>query len=414
MSQVRPFRALRPAEGKAEQVISLPYDVMNRAEAAAMAEGNPCSFLHICRSEIDLPEEDAYAPVVYQKAKENLGTYEADGILNQDPAPYYYIYREVMDGRPQTGIVACVSVDDYENNIIKKHELTRAEKEQDRINHFDACDANTEPVFLTYRDNDAVGEIIAKVVATKPVYDLVSSDGIGHTLWVVDDAQDIAQIQEGFKNVPYLYIADGHHRSASAFRVAKKRRAEHPDYTGEEEFNFFMAVIFPESELLVMDYNRVVKDLNGKTEEEFMAAVREAGFELEAMGTDAYRPSKKHEFSMFMNGVWYKLTATDAIVPQDDVIGSLDVSVLQNNLLAPILGIGDPRTDKRIDFVGGIRGLGELERRVNSDMKLAIAVYPVSVEDLMEVADQGLTMPPKSTWFEPKLGSGLFVHKLTD
>lgn len=413
MSIVRPFKAIRPGEGYAEKIISLPYDVMNRKEAAQMAEGNPYSFLHICRAEIDLPQqENPYDISVYEKAKSNIADNLANGVFVQEEKPALYVYRQVMDGRVQTGIVACVSVDEYQNNTIKKHEFTRVEKELDRINHFDVCDTNTEPVFLTYRDDKRLRTIIEGFAANnKPVYDLVSEDGIGHTLWVIDDEEIIANITELFGEIPALYIADGHHRSASACKVGLKRREENPDYTGEEEFNFFMAAIFPDNDLKIFDYNRVVKDLNGNTAEEFIAKIEAAGFIVEEKGEEVYTPEAKHVFSMYLDNKWYKLTAKEEIIP-NHVIDSLDVAILQNNVLDPILDIKDPRTDKRIDFVGGIRGLGELKRRADDDMIVAFAIYAVDVDDLLRVADNDMVMPPKSTWFEPKLGSGLFLHSL--
>lgn len=413
MAIVRPFKAIRPDREYADKVISLPYDVMNRKEAADMAAGNPYSFLHICRSEIDLPDQDdPYDTKVYEKAKSNIEDNLEKGVFVQDETPIFYIYRQIMEGRVQTGIVATVSVDEYQNNVIKKHEFTRVEKELDRINHFDICDANTEPVFLTYRDDKRIRILTEGWAGSRePEYDIVTDDGIRHILWLVDDPQLIENISQLFEEVPALYIADGHHRSASACKVGLKRREEHPDYTGDEEFNFFMAVIFPDEDLHIFDYNRVVKDLNGNTAAEFLAAVEAAGFEIEKKGREEYRPEGKHVFGMFLEGFWYKITATDKIVP-DHVIDSLDVAILQNNVLGPVLGIEDPRTDKRIDFVGGIRGLGELERRCRDDMKVAFAVYPVEIEDLLRVSDNDMVMPPKSTWFEPKLGSGLFVHQL--
>lgn len=413
MATLRPFRAIRPDAELASQVISLPYDVMNRKEAAKMAEGNPYSFLHICRSEIDLPdEENPYDRSVYEKAKANIEERLEKGIFVKEDKPALYIYRQIMDGRVQTGIVGCVSVDEYQNNIIKKHEFTRVEKELDRINHFDVCDTNTEPVFLTYRDDKRIRMIIEGFIANNdPAYDIISEDGIGHTLWVIDDEAILDNIVELFGEIPALYIADGHHRSASACKVGLRRREENPDYTGDEEFNFFMAVIFPDNDLKIFDYNRVVKDLNGNSKENFLKKIEDAGFEIEEMGSEIYHPERKHVFSMYLEGKWYKLTAKADIIP-NHVIDSLDVAILQNNLLHPILGIEDPRTDKRIDFVGGIRGLGELERRAEDDMKVGFAVYPVDVEDLLNVADNNMVMPPKSTWFEPKLGSGLFLHGL--
>ncbi len=413
MATVKPFKAIRPDAKYADKVISLPYDVMNRREAAEMADGNPYSFLHICRAEIDLPEqEDAYDRSVYEKARDNIAERLENGVFVQEEKPALYIYRQIMDGRVQTGIVGCVAVDEYQNNTIKKHEFTRVEKEKDRINHFDVCDADTEPVFLTYRDDKRIRSIMEGYVANhEPEYDITSEDGIQHTLWVIDDPEIVAGLTGLFDEIPALYIADGHHRSASACKVGLKRREEHPDYTGDEEFNFFMAVIFPDNDLKIFDYNRVVKDLNGNSREEFLEKIKEAGFDVEEKGSDIYHPEGKHIFSMFLDGKWYKLTAKDSIIP-DHVTESLDVAVLQNSLLHPILGIEDPRTDKRIDFVGGIRGLEELEKRVNDDMEVAFAVYPVDVNDLLRVADNNMVMPPKSTWFEPKLGSGLFLHSL--
>lgn len=413
MAIVRPFKAIRPGREYADKVISLPYDVMNRKEATEMAADNPYSFLHICRSEIDLPDQaDPYDAKVYEKAKSNIADNMEKGVFVQDETPIFYIYRQIMEGRIQTGIVATVSVDEYQNNIIKKHEFTRVEKELDRINHFDICNANTEPVFLTYRDDKRIRTLTDDWTDSRePEYDIITDDGIRHILWLVDDSEVIETISNLFGEVPALYIADGHHRSASACKVGLKRREEHPDYTGDEEFNFFMAVIFPDEDLHIFDYNRVVKDLNGNTAEEFITALENAGFEVENKGREPYRPEGKHIFGMFLEGVWYKITAKDKIIP-DHVIESLDVAILQNNVLRPVLGIEDPRTDKRIDFVGGIRGLGELERRCMDDMKVAFAVYPVEIEDLLRVSDNDMVMPPKSTWFEPKLGSGLFVHQL--
>ena len=415
MATVRPFKAIRPEKEYAERVISLPYDVMNRQEAAEMAKGNPYSFLHICRSEIDLPDQpDPYDRSVYEKARDNIAGYLADGVMKQEEKPAIYVYREIMDGRVQTGIVACVSVDEYQNNTIKKHEFTRVEKEQDRINHFDVCDADTEPVFLTYRDDKRIRSIVEGFAAgNDPVYDITADDGIRHILWVIDDDGIIENLVSLFDEIPALYIADGHHRSASACKVGLKRREENPDYTGDEEFNYFMAAIFPGDDLRIFDYNRVVKDLNGNSSEEFIQKIEDAGFDVTDKGTEIYRPERKHVFSMYLDGRWYELAAKDEIIP-DHVIDSLDVAILQNNVLSPILGIDDPRTDKRIDFVGGIRGLEELEKRANTDMKVAFAVYPVDVEDLLRVADADMVMPPKSTWFEPKLASGLFMHSLKD
>lgn len=414
MAIVRPFKALRPDPQYAENVVSLPYDVMNRQEAAEMAKDNPFSYLHVCRAEIDLPQqENPYDPSVYEKAKENLKAFADNGVFIREDAPAFYIYRQIMDGRVQTGIVGCASIDDYQNNIIKKHELTRHEKEIDRINHFDVCNADTEPVFFTYKKNERINEIVSNFTDNnRPVYDIVSSDGVAHILWVVKDQAICREISQLFAGIDYLYIADGHHRSASAVKVGLKRREEHPGYTGEEEFNYFMAVIFPDEDLKIFDYNRVVKDLNGYSEDILFQSIAQ-NFDLYRPGPKGpYAPEERHTFGMFVGGNWYKLVAKKGTFDENDPIASLDVSILQNNLLGPILGIGDPRTDKRIDFVGGIRGLKELERRATTDMQIAFSLYPVTIGELIAVADAGLLMPPKSTWFEPKLGSGLFVHEL--
>lgn len=415
MATVRPFRAVRPAADLAAKVVSLPYDVMNRKEAAAMAEGNPFSFLHICRSEIDLPElEDPYDRRVYEKARENIHRFLAAGTFLQEEEPVFYLYRQEMEGRGQAGIVGCVSVDEYNDDVIKKHEFTRVEKEIDRINHFDVCDANTEPVFLTYRNKAELTALMEKIMERDSVlFDFVSGDGIRHQLWKIDQDEEIQEIRKTFDAIPSLYIADGHHRSASACKVGMKRREENPSWTGEEEFNFFMAVIFPDDQLRVFDYNRVLKDLNGHSTAEFLSLLEKAGFRVELLGGEPVYPEKKHVFTMFLEGSWYRLTLTEERVP-DDIIGSLDVSLLQNLVLEPIFGIHDPRTDKRIDFIGGIRGLKELEHRASSDMKVAFAVYPVEISDLFRVSEADQVMPPKSTWFEPKLGSGLFLHLLSD
>lgn len=412
MAIVRPFRAVRPAKEYADKVVSLPYDVMNREEAARMAEGNPYSFLRICRSEIDLPDEaNPYSESVYNKARSNIEGYLVDEILIKDEKPMLYIYKQVMNGRTQTGIVGCVSVNDYLNNVIKKHEFTRVEKELDRINHFDVCNANTEPVFLTYREDKRLKTMIEGWIAShNPEYDFLTEDGIGHSLWTVTDDDVIHSITKLFNEIDSLYIADGHHRSASAVKVGLKRRKENPDYLGDEEFNYFMAVIFPDNDLKIYDYNRVVKDLNGLSKEMFLNRIAEK-FDI-SPEKGLYTPEAKHYFGMYIDKQWYKLIAKSNIIEEADIIKSLDVSILQDNLLSPILGIEDPRTDKRIDFVGGIRGLEELEKRVEEDMAVAFAIYPVTIEDLLKVSDNEMVMPPKSTWFEPKLGSGLFIHEL--
>lgn len=415
MAVVKPFKGLRPKNQEvAESMISLPYDVMNRQEAKEMAGDNEYSFLKIVRSEINLPDSaDAYAREIYEKAKEVLNDWTEKGILVEDDKPVFYIYRQIMEGRAQTGLVGCTSIDDYMNDIIKKHEFTRKEKELDRINHFDITDANTEPVFLTYKKNNRINEIITSwIEKNEAEYDVVTEDGIEHIVWVLSDQALVEEISQLFAGIKYLYIADGHHRSASAVAAGKKRREENPNYSGEEEFNRFLAVIFPDEDLYVMDYNRVVKDLNGNSSTEFLAKVKEK-FEVTEAASSPYKPGRKHEYGMFLDDKWYILSSKEGTYPQNDPVLSLDSAILQNNLLAPILGIEDPRTDKRIDFIGGIRGLEELERRVGKDMKVAFALYPVTIDDLMGVADAGHVMPPKSTWFEPKLRSGLFVHKLS-
>ncbi len=411
MAVIRKFKAIRPTSKMAEAVAALPYDVVNSEEAREMTKDKPYSFLHVDKAEIDLPVgTDIYSPQVYAKAKENLDKLVSDGILVQDNKPMLYVYELTMDGRSQTGLVACTSIDEYLNGIIKKHELTREDKEQDRIRHVDICNANTGPIFLAYRTVDEISAIIENVKKNAPVYDFTAEDGIKHRAWVIDNDETANKLIELFKAVPNLYIADGHHRNASAAKVGLKRRAEHPDYTGDEEFNYYLAVIFPSDQLKIMDYNRVVKDLNGMTSEEFMNKLAEKFDIHEADGRA--KPEKQYDFGMYLDKKWYMLTAKENLRVNDAVAG-LDVSILQDNVLIPILGIGDIRTDKRIDFVGGIRGLGELERRVDSgEMKVAFAMYPTSIDQLMTIADENKIMPPKSTWFEPKLRSGLFIHSL--
>ncbi len=417
MSVVRPFRAIRPVSALANNVAALPYDVMDSNEARVMVEGNPYSFLHIDKAEIDLdPAIDLYDARVYEKARDNLYKMIADGVFVQDESPCLYIYKQVMNGRAQIGIVGCASIDDYINNVIKKHELTRADKEQDRINHVDYCDANTGPIFLTYRAKETINKLVNDTMAAKaPVYDFVSDDAIGHTVWVIDDPAVIKAISADFAAIDNLYIADGHHRSASAVRVGLKRREANPDYNGEEEFNYFLSVIFPDDQLYIMDYNRIVWDLNGNSKEEFLQKISEKFTVTPYTGTGALKPEKKHTFGMYLDGTWMLLEAKDGTYDVSDPVARLDVSILQNNLLHPILGIGDPRTDKRIDFVGGIRGLNTLAERVDDgSMAVSFSMYPTTMDDLMDIADAGAIMPPKSTWFEPKLRSGLFIHKLSD
>lgn len=412
MADIRPFPAIRPAKGKEEMIAALPYDVYSRAEAREAVKDRPLSFLRIDRAETQLPEDvDLYDGRVYEKARELLWSMVERGDFVQDGAPCYYLYELTMNGRSQTGIVACASVDDYLENRIKKHENTRREKEEDRVRHVDVCDAQTGPIFLAYRREETLKRLTAQEKQKEPLFDFVSEDGIRHRGWKISGSEEIAAIRSAFQRMDALYIADGHHRAASAVRVGVKRREEHPGYTGEEEFNYFLSVIFPDDELMIMDYNRVVKDLNGLTPEQFLDRVREV-FEVRKLEKAAH-PEKKGEVTLFLEDQWYLLTLKPAYENTDPVEG-LDVSVLQKQILAPVLGIQDPKTDKRIDFVGGIRGLSELERRVHTDMKAAFAMYPTSIGELFAVADAGLLMPPKSTWFEPKLRSGLFIHSLKD
>ena len=411
MAEIKPFAAYRPAPGMESRIAALPYDVYNREEATREVLKNPDSFLAIDRAETGLgTETDTYAPEVYERAEQLLRYRIAEGYFIKEEEPCFYLYQQIFEGRAQTGIVACASIDDYCNNVIKKHENTRADKEQDRIRHVDQCNMQTGPIFLAYRNNDSLRNIIARVRESEPVYDFVSEDGVGHRVWLIDDVQSIQQIQESFHKISSIYIADGHHRCASAVKVGLMRREAHPDYTGQEEYNYFLSVLFPDEELRIMDYNRVVKDLNGYTPEAFLKKIGES-FLVEKKGLSPCRPERKGTFGMYLEGEWYQLTAKESILTDDPVEG-LDVSLLQRNLLEPVLGIGDPKTDKRIDFVGGIRGLEELERRVKTDMKVAFSMYPTSIEELFAVADAGKLMPPKSTWFEPKLRSGLFLHDL--
>ncbi|HWQ73312.1 MAG TPA: DUF1015 family protein [Desulfitobacteriaceae bacterium] len=414
MAILKPFKAIRPAPEFADKVAALPYDVMNSAEARDLVKGNPYSFLHVDKAEIDLePEIDIYSKCVYEQARDTLQRMLAEGTFIQDNNNSLYIYKEVMKGRAQIGLVGCTSIDDYLNDVIKKHEHTRADKELDRINHVDYCNANTGPIFLTYRAKREINEIINNWLQVhKPVYDFVSEDDVGHTVWIIDDLRTINNLVTAFAGIEYLYIADGHHRSASAVKVGLKRREQLPGGNGNEDFNYFLSVLFPDEQLYIMDYNRVVKDLNGNSEAEFLNKVQEK-FEIEEFqGEGQFKPRQKHTFGMYLKDKWYKLTAKDGTYNANDPVDRLDVSILQNNLLYPILGIEDPRTNKNIDFVGGIRGLQELERRVKEGMKVAFSLYPTTIDDLMAIADAGKVMPPKSTWFEPKLRSGLFIHKL--
>lgn len=414
MPIIKPFKAFRPQPKLVTKIASPPYDVLNTEEARQLVKDNPCSFLHINKAEIDLDSSvDHYDQRVYEKAGENLNRMIEEKVYLHDEQEKLYIYRQIMKGRAQTGLVVCVSIDDYLKGKIKKHENTQPDKEKDRINHIDFTDANTGPVFLTYKAKDEIKQIVNRWTKEEnPVYDFTSEDGITHTCWVIDDEQVIKRLIEVFAQIDYLYIADGHHRAAAATKVGLKRREEFKDYTGKEEFNYFLSVLFPHDELYIMDYNRVVVDLAGNSKEEFIQKISEK-FSIEKYnGKGPNRPEIRHTFGMYLDNCWYKLTAKPGTFDEDDVVDSLDVSILQNNLLNPILEIKDPRTDQRIEFVGGIRGLEELEKRVKAGMKVALSLYPTSIEELMKVADAEKLMPPKSTWFEPKLRSGIFIHKL--
>jgi len=411
MATVLPFKAIRPREDLADRIAALPYDVYNRAEAKIEVEKEPLSFLKIDRAETSFPDEvSTYDDRVYQAAHDMLWEMVENNEFVQDTEDHYYIYELTMDGRAQTGIVACASVDDYENAVIKKHENTRAEKEQDRIRHVDACEAQTGPIFLAYRHNQVIKDIIDAKKAQTALYDFTSADAIRHRAWIIDDVKDAEAIKSAFAAIKEIYIADGHHRCASAVRVSQKRRAEKGNYTGDEQFNYFLSVLFPDDELYIMDYNRVLKDLKGMSEEEFLNAISESFTATKA--ETPVRPSAKGEFGLYLKEAgWYKLSIKDELKTDDPVEG-LDVSLLQKYMLTPVLGIDDPKTDARIDFVGGIRGLKELERRANSDCVMAVSMYPTSIQELFAVADAGKLMPPKSTWFEPKLRSGLFIHSI--
>lgn len=414
MALLKAFKAVRPVPELASKVAALPYDVMDSEEARRKVAGNPYSFLLVDKAEVSLdPSLDIYDKAVYEKARENLRNMIDEGILIKDIKKCLYIYRQVMGKHVQTGLVGCVSIDDYMNNVIKKHEETRKDKEKDRINHVYYCNANTGPIFLTYKAEREIDNMVANWTKEhSPVYDFTADDGIKHIAWVIDDDDTVKKLTELFKAVDYLYIADGHHRTASAVEVGKMKRQENPNYKGEEEFNYFLGVLFPHDELKIMDYNRVVKDLNGYCPGNFLTKIEEKFLVEEYKGKGGYRPEKKHLFGMYLDNKWYKLTPKEGIFNSDDPIDRLDVSILQNNILHPILDIEDPRTDSRIDFVGGIRGLEELERRVNEGMAVAFSMFPTTVEDIMDIADESKVMPPKSTWFEPKLRSGLFIHDL--
>ncbi len=410
MAVIKPFRAVRPDKKLVSKVAALPYDVYNRTEAREAAKKEPLSFLNIDRPETQFPEDyDMYATAVYEKAAAMLKEQKEQGIYVQEETSCFYLYELTMEGRSQTGLAACASIDDYLNQVIKKHENTREEKELDRIRHVDTCSTQTGPIFLAYRKNEAVEAIVAIEKAKTPVYDFISEDGIGHRVWVISDKNVIEALTGEFEKLSQIYIADGHHRAASAVKVGLNRREAAGQYTGEEEFNYFLSVLFPENELKILPYYRVVKDLNGHSDHEFLDKISER-FLVEP-SDEPVGPEKKGEFGMFFREQWYRLTAKTEFLETSDPVKALDVSVLQENLLAPVLGIGEPRTDKRIDFVGGIRGLGELERRTRTDMTIAFSTCPTSIQELFAVADAGRLMPPKSTWFEPKLRSGIFLHE---
>ena len=414
MATIKPFKGIRPPQDLVERVASRPYDVLNSAEARAEAEGNEKSLYRIIRPEIDFPVgTDEHEPQVYDKAAENFALFRKNGWLVQDEEESYYVYAQTMNGKTQYGLVVGAYVDDYLNGVIKKHELTRRDKEEDRMKHVRVNNANIEPVFFAYPSNAEVNAIVAKYTATNPVYDFVAEhDGFGHQFWIINDKADIARITELFAQMPALYIADGHHRSAAAALVGAEKAKQNPNHRGDEEYNYFMAVCFPDDQLTIIDYNRVVKDLNGLTDEEFLAKLN-IHFEVEKKGTEIYKPQALHNFSMYLSGNWYSLTAKPGTYDDHDPIGVLDVTISSNLILDEILDLRDLRSNKRIDFVGGIRGLGELARRVDSgEMRVALALYPVSMQQIIDIADSGNIMPPKTTWFEPKLRSGLVIHEL--
>lgn len=413
MAKVNPFRAVRPREDLADRIAALPYDVYSRQEAYEKVKGDPYTFLRIDRPETQFPQDyDMYAPEVYDKARDMLNDMLRDGLLIEEDREAYYVYELVMNGRSQVGIGACAFVEDYENQVIKKHENTRADKEADRIRHVDVCSAQTGPIFLAYRRREGIERQVRKVMSSCPMYDFTAEDGIIHRLWVIDDIGDVEQIRREFDQVESIYIADGHHRCASAVRVSQMRRQSHPEYTGKEQFNYFLSVLFPDDQLMIMDYNRVVKTLNGYTEEAFLDRIRQ-NFDVEAVGKEPYKPKCKGEIGMYLHDTWYRMKIREERY-FGDVVANLDVAVLQRDLLEPVLGILDPKVDDRIDFVGGIRGLKELERRVHRDSKVAFAMYPTDIHELFAVSDAGKLMPPKSTWFEPKLRSGLLIHRIEE
>ena len=414
MAIIRPFKAYRPIKGLAKKIAALPYDVMNTEEAREMVKDNEYSFLHVDRGEINFLEDiNIYDEKVYEKSRDVLKEMIDNEFYIQDKKPCYYIYRQTMNEKSQTGLVICASIDDCINNVIKKHEKTRADKELDRIKHVDYCNAHTGPIFLTYRENIKISYIINISIKKEPIYDFISEDGNGHTVWIIDENDLINKLTSLFINVKYMYIADGHHRTKSAIEVALKRRKENPNYTGEEGFNYFLAIAYPDNELEILDYNRTVKDLNGLSKEEFIKAIEKDFIVRKSTNNEKVKPNKRHTFGMYIDKVWYKLEAKKNSFDENNPIDRLDVSILQNNLLSPILGIDDPTKSNRIEFIGGIRGLKELEKRADSDMKVSFSMYPTTIEDIMNIADAGMIMPPKSTWFEPKPRSGLFIHMLS-
>lgn len=410
MSIIRPFKGIRPADELAESIAALPYDVYNSKEAREIVSANPMSFLKIDRAETLLPEgTDIYSPEVYQTARRTLDAMIEDGSFVQDNTACYYIYALTMDGRTQTGLVGCASIDDYVNNVILKHENTLAAKEEDRVRHVDACSAQTGPIFLAYRSYEPLQEIIDEEKSLPALYDFVSDDGIRHQVWKISRQEQVDNISQLFDHIPHLYIADGHHRAASAVRVGLMRRAADPGYSGTEEYNYFLSVLFPSEELCIYDYNRVITDTNGCTFDEFLDKIKD-GFQIRKVGLDAYRPQHKGEFGVYCKGCWYQLTASPKL-QSDDPVKGLDVSILQDHIIRPVFGIDDPKTDPRIRFIGGIRGLAALEEAADASDGIAFSMYPTSMDELMAVADNGKLMPPKSTWFEPKLRSGLFIHR---
>ncbi|MBP3711956.1 MAG: DUF1015 domain-containing protein [Bacteroidaceae bacterium] len=415
MATIKPFKGIRPPRELVEQVESRPYDVLDSEEARAEAGDNEKSLYHIIKPEIDFPVGTSeYDPRVYEKAAENFQKFQDKGWLKQDSEEMYYIYAQTMNNKTQFGLVVAAAVEDYMNGVIKKHELTRRDKEEDRMKHVRVNNANLEPVFFAYPDNAVLDALVSRIAATTPEYDFIAPiDGFRHQLWLVKDAEDIRTITETFAAIPYLYIADGHHRSAAAALVGAEKAKQNPNHRGDEEYNYFMAVCFPASQLTILDYNRVVKDLNGMSDEQFLEKLSK-NFVVTKKGAEPYRPAQLHEFSLYLGGTWYSLLLKEGLCDESDPIGSLDVSISSNLILDELLGIKDLRSDKRIDFVGGLRGLGELKRRVDSgEMKMALALYPVSMNQIMNIADSGNIMPPKATWFEPKLRSGLVIHKLS-